>query len=149
MVIRVTKEFHFEMAHALVGHDGPCKNIHGHSYSLYVTLKNTLIKDPKNPKAGMVMDFSDMKNLVKEAVVDEFDHALVLHDKTAHMVYAGKKNEKLLLVDFTPTCENLTIHFAKKLLKVFPEGTLHHILLRETRTAYAEWFAEDNLPNVG
>ncbi|MGZ4116332.1 MAG: 6-pyruvoyl trahydropterin synthase family protein, partial [Bacteroidia bacterium] len=63
MNIRVTKEFKFEMAHALLGHDGPCKNIHGHSYQLSVTLKGKPINDPSNPKTGMVVDFIDLKKL--------------------------------------------------------------------------------------
>ncbi len=61
--IRITKEFHFEMAHTLLGYDGPCRNIHGHSYELKVTLLGVPIDDPKNPKLGMVMDFGDLKKL--------------------------------------------------------------------------------------
>jgi 6-pyruvoyltetrahydropterin/6-carboxytetrahydropterin synthase len=51
--IRVSKEFHFEMAHALWNYDGPCKNIHGHSYKLIVTVIGTPLNDPNNPKNGM------------------------------------------------------------------------------------------------
>ena len=78
MTIRVTKEFRFEMAHALAGHDGPCRNIHGHSYLLSVTLTGTPVNDPASPKNGMVMDFSDLKKIVDSAIVRPFDHALVL-----------------------------------------------------------------------
>ena len=59
--IRVTKKFNFEMAHALTGHDGPCKNIHGHSYFLFITISGKPINDSTDPKNGMVMDFSDLK----------------------------------------------------------------------------------------
>ncbi|HQH18564.1 MAG TPA: 6-carboxytetrahydropterin synthase, partial [Bacteroidales bacterium] len=57
-VIRITKEFKFEMAHALWGYDGPCKNIHGHSYYLYVTIIGSPINNPQSPKNGMVIDYS-------------------------------------------------------------------------------------------
>ena len=59
--IRITKKFTFETGHALFGHDGKCKNIHGHSYSLFVTVLGRPISESSNPKFGMVMDFSDLK----------------------------------------------------------------------------------------
>ena len=57
-VIRVTKEFTFEAAHALYNYDGQCSNIHGHSYRLFVTVKGSPVSDINHPKNGMVMDFS-------------------------------------------------------------------------------------------
>jgi 6-pyruvoyltetrahydropterin/6-carboxytetrahydropterin synthase len=65
-IIRVTKEFSFEMAHALWNYDGPCRNVHGHSYRLFVTLTGTPAIDQQNPKNGMVIDFTDNKNIVKK-----------------------------------------------------------------------------------
>ena len=77
-VIRLTKEFSFEAAHALDGYDGPCREIHGHSYRLFVTVKGCPADDDTNPKCGMVMDFGVLKSIVNEEVVSRFDHALVL-----------------------------------------------------------------------
>lgn len=145
MFIRVTKEFKFEMAHALPGHDGPCKNIHGHSYQLSVTLKGKPIDDAANPKNGMVVDFSDIKKLVNDEIIFLFDHSLVLNENTPEILIAGLQQHKLLLVDFQPTCENLLILFVKKLKSALPSSMLlHHLLLRETHTSYAEWYADDN-----
>ena len=64
--IRVTKEFPFEMAHVLWNYDGPCKNVHGHSYRLFVTLSGFPTDNKDNPKNGMVIDFSDLKSIVKK-----------------------------------------------------------------------------------
>jgi len=64
--IRITKEFRFEMAHALLGYDGMCSNIHGHSYQLSVTLIGETLNNTSDPKNGMVMDFGDMKEYRKE-----------------------------------------------------------------------------------
>ena len=61
--IRVTKVFTFDMAHALFGYDGPCKNIHGHTYELSVTLKGKVLQENNHPKDGMVIDFTDFKQL--------------------------------------------------------------------------------------
>ena len=77
--IRISKEFKFETGHALFGYDGLCKNVHGHSYKLTVTLMGTPISDPKNVKFGMVMDFSDLKKIVNQSIVVPFDHATVLN----------------------------------------------------------------------
>ncbi|HQQ12325.1 MAG TPA: 6-carboxytetrahydropterin synthase, partial [Bacteroidales bacterium] len=62
--IRITKEFKFEMAHALLGYDGPCRNVHGHSYELIVTVIGEPIAETGHVKLGMVMDFGDLKRIV-------------------------------------------------------------------------------------
>jgi 6-pyruvoyltetrahydropterin/6-carboxytetrahydropterin synthase len=146
MFVRVTKEFKFEMAHALFGHDGPCRNIHGHSYVLFVTVKGKPLQNLKSPKTGMVIDFADLKQIVNKEIIKVFDHALVLNKIGAVNFYQTLKEQKLILVDFQPTCENLVIHFTKQLRKGLPKGIiLHHLLLKETSTSYAEWYAEDNI----
>ena len=65
-VIRLTKEFSFEMAHTLDGYDGPCREIHGHSYRLFVTVKGRPKDDPSDSKCGMVIDFGDLKRIVAD-----------------------------------------------------------------------------------
>jgi len=75
--IRITKQFSFETGHALYGYDGKCKNVHGHSYRLDVTVIGTPISDNTNVKFGMVIDFGDLKKIVKDEIVDVFDHATV------------------------------------------------------------------------
>jgi 6-pyruvoyltetrahydropterin/6-carboxytetrahydropterin synthase len=134
------------MAHALLNHDGPCKNIHGHSYHLAVTVKGKPITDNNSPKAGMVVDFSDIKKVVNDKIVSRLDHSLVLSKETAESMWKELQHLKLILVDFQPTCENMLIDIAEKLLRELPDDIkLHHLMLRETNTSYAEWYAEDNM----
>ncbi len=145
--IRITKIYDFEMAHVLKDYDGPCRNIHGHSYKLYVTVTGTPISDEHSPKLGMVMDFKDLKAIVKSHIVDRFDHALVINSATdPDMVNSMKKHmEKLILVDYQPTCENLVADFANIILAHLPDHVkLHNLRLWETATSYSEWFAEEN-----
>lgn len=145
--IRITKEFKFEMAHALVGYDGLCKNIHGHSYELLVTVSGHPIADENSPKLGMVMDFGDLKKIVREAIVDKFDHALVLSNKMpqALLEQLKKHNDRLILVDYQPTSEWMISDFAERITKRLPKNIhLKYLLLRETVTSYAEWLAEEN-----
>lgn len=144
--IRITKEFKFETAHALKGYDGPCKNIHGHSYELKVTVSGYPIREENHPKLGMVMDFGDLKKIVNEEIVKPFDHALVLSEKMPDSLLDELKNqfERILLTDYNPTSEMMLIDFAARLKARLPENiTLKYMLLRETVTSYAEWFAED------
>lgn len=145
--IRVTKKFHFEMSHALHRYDGLCRNIHGHSYKMEVTLLGEPKNKPDHPRDGMVMDFGRLKKLVKKLIVGVFDHSLVLNsgaDKD-HIESFKKATERVIVLDFQPTSENLVIYFAKILQPELPENvTLFSIRLYETATAYAEWFASDN-----
>ncbi len=145
-IIRITKQFNFEMAHALFGYDGACKNIHGHSYILFVTIKGKPINESHDPKNGMVMDFSDLKKIVMP-ILNEFDHATVLNANSPHKALA-KNNllfDKLSLVDYQPTCENLLIDIAKRIHSDLPSHIiLQHLKLHETPTSYAEWSVDDN-----
>jgi 6-pyruvoyltetrahydropterin/6-carboxytetrahydropterin synthase len=84
MVVRITKEFKFEMAHALYGYDGLCANIHGHSYKLWVTVKGEVKNENGHTKDGMLMDFTDLKSIVKPEIVDKYDHSLVLNANSPH-----------------------------------------------------------------
>ncbi len=146
-VIRITKEFHFEAAHALTGYDGPCKNIHGHSYGLSVTIKGAPQQDDTSPKTGMIMDFSDLKKMIKTNIIDHFDHALILNKNHPHEVIRILRESfsNLVFVDYQPTSENLLADFAERIRKILPEKVeLAKLRLRETGSSFAEWRAEDN-----
>lgn len=147
-LIRITKQFTFETAHALYGYDGKCKNIHGHSYKLSVTVIGTPISDVNHVKYGMVMDFGDLKKIVKEEVVDLFDHATVFNKNSPHIALAEeliRNNHHVILAEYQPTTENMVVDFAEKISKRLPENVkLHSLKLQETETSYTEWFASDN-----
>ncbi|MEI6455481.1 MAG: 6-carboxytetrahydropterin synthase [bacterium] len=145
--IRVTKQFRFEAAHALKGHDGACRNIHGHSYELSVTIFGTPNADPGSSKFGMVMDFGDLKKLIHKFVIDPFDHALILYeeDLAKDFQHRGEPFDNIVLVPYQPTSENMLLDFAGRIGKLLPAGiTLYNLQLRETATSYAEWYASDN-----
>lgn len=145
-IIRITKEFRFEAAHALRGYDGPCRNVHGHSYELGVTVSGEPIGDNSNTKFGMVMDFGDLKCIIKNNIIDQFDHALILHSsmKEEGMVPAGEPFTNVVFVDYQPTSENILIDFVQRIRGLLPQGIkLHHLVLRETSSSFAEWYASD------
>ncbi len=150
--IRITKQFNFETGHALYGYDGKCRNVHGHSYKLSVTVIGKPITDTSEVKLGMVIDFGDLKKIVKEEIVDKFDHATVFNKNTPHVELAKELTDRghnVILANYQPTSENMVIDFAAKIKSRLPENiALFSLKLQETETSFAEWFAADNDKNL-
>jgi 6-pyruvoyltetrahydropterin/6-carboxytetrahydropterin synthase len=146
--IRITKQFNFETGHALYGYDGKCRNVHGHSYKLSVTVIGRPITDTSHVKLGMVIDFGDLKKIVKEDIVDKFDHATVFNKNTPHIELAKELTDRghnVILADYQPTSENMVIDFAAKIKSRLPKNiSLFSLKLQETDTSFAEWYASDN-----
>ena len=141
-MIRLTKIFHFDMAHVLKDYDGPCRNIHGHSYELRVTVKGEPICDPTNPKNGMVMDLHDLKCLVNDNIVSRLDHAFVVSSAMpADFISIIRRDfEKVVIVDYQPTSENLIMDMVSRLQPLLSANVaLHSIRLQETPGSYVEW----------
>ena len=134
------------MAHALLGYDGLCKNIHGHSYTLVVTVTGTPVQDEASPKVGMIIDFKDLKSIIKQQIIDRFDHALVLNSSSPKdlLDMLLKNYDKIVLLDYQPTTENMIADMAGRIQNLLPSNLkLFSLKLRETPTSYAEWFAGD------
>ena len=147
--ISITGIFNFEMAHQLNGHDGLCKNIHGHSYKLVVSVKGIAIDEEGNPKNGMIIDFSDLKALVKGKILDVFDHALII--KKSGQSEELKKSlraigsNKTVLFEKQPTCENILSYMVDTLIANVPENIqLLRVRLWETANTFAEWKSSDS-----
>jgi 6-pyruvoyltetrahydropterin/6-carboxytetrahydropterin synthase len=82
--VQVRRRFRFEAAHELPRHPGKCRNLHGHSYELFV-----IVDGPVDPESGMVVDFSDLKKMVRREVVDPLDHKYLndlIENPTAELV---------------------------------------------------------------
>ena len=123
--IRITKQFNFETGHALYGYDGKCRNVHGHSYKLSVTVIGRPITDTTHVKLGMVIDFGDLKKIVKEEIVDKFDHATVFNKNTPHVELAKELTDRghnVILADYQPTSENMVVDFAAKIKARLPKN---------------------------
>ena len=117
--IRITREFSFEGAHALKGYDGKCSHIHGHSYRMSVTVIGEPMTQEGSPKKGMVLDFTDLKRIVNESIVDKFDHALVMSRNSELTEQIQQAYGNVVIVDFQPTSEMLVSFFAKMLIAAF------------------------------
>lgn len=116
MEIKVCKRFTFEAAHYLPNYDGPCKNLHGHSFKLLVEVKGHI-----NPETGMVIDFKELKKIVDESIISMLDHSDL--------------NQLLS----NPTAEYMVYYIWTVIRPTLPRGvTLSKVRLYETEGSYVE-----------
>jgi 6-pyruvoyltetrahydropterin/6-carboxytetrahydropterin synthase len=136
------------MAHVLLNYHGKCKNIHGHTYKLEVTVKGIPCNDDASPQKGMLIDFSDFKKLIENEIVNVWDHALMIHQNSDSMLLDTLKNnyEKIIVVPFQPTTENMICELSSIIKKILPADLqLFSLRLYETEKSYAEWYASENI----
>lgn len=141
-MLSITKIFRFEMAHAIAGYSGKCRNIHGHSYILHVSIAQAGAEADHIPAPGFIIDFKELKHLVNSAVIDRLDHSLVLSNNylTAHPYHT--KPENLLIWQQEPTAENLLLYIRTALQeKIKHPLILYRLKLYETADSFAEWEA--------
>ena len=132
--MRIAKEFRWEMGHRLKFHKGKCKNLHGHSYKMTVELEGELNSE------GMVLDYYDLKAIVKP-IIEELDHAFMVNKADTDLLNILKQMEsRLVLVDFESTSENICLYLLDKLKNSGLPSNVSKVRVRiyETGTAYAE-----------
>lgn len=138
-MFKIAKEFSFDMAHMLDGHDGKCQNLHGHTYKLQVEVTGDLYES--GAKRGMVMDYSDLKVIVKCHILDPMDHAFIydLHNERESQVAQLLINlkSKVYGIPSRTTAEEMAKYMFEKLEKVGLPVSL--IRLWETPTSYCEY----------
>jgi len=122
--------------------------MHGHSYKLFVTVKGNPINDLDHHKNGMVVDFGDIKKIVKEEIVDIWDHAVLVNGDSPHKLLGESlesQGHKVIFCDYQPTCENMLYDIAAKIKSKLPNHVqLAYLKLHETENSYGEWIAEEN-----
>lgn len=128
------------MAHAIHGYPGACKNIHGHSYELHVTLTQQTKTEGYLPAPGFYIDFKEIKKLVNSFVIDKLDHKVVLSHQYLLQNPSFFTPENLVTWKVEPTAENLLVYISKQITRHLPTGTvLARLKLFETKDSYAEW----------
>jgi len=139
-MLQLTKIFHFETAHAIYGYQGGCKNIHGHSYELHVTVASIDNSDEFIPAPGFILDFKKLKAIVSAAIIEKFDHKLILSGDFLSSCQKMENQENLVVWQVEPTAENMILYINRILQQHLPEAIkLVHLKLYETKDSYAEW----------
>ena len=143
-MIQVTKIFRFETAHAIYGYPGKCKNIHGHSYILHVTVATRKITNDYLPSPGFIIDFKELKRLIQSSVIKEFDHQLILSGDYIKNNITTSQLENLRIWEMEPTVENMLLFIKNIVQKELPENVLlSKLKMYETNDSYAEWEIKD------
>lgn len=137
-MFKVSKEFSFDMAHILDGHDGKCQNLHGHTYKLQVEVSGDLVAE--GAKKGMVVDFTDVKRIVKETILDPMDHAFI-YDTTSEReckiaALLNELNSKTFGIPVRTTAEEMARFMFNRLKDQLP---ISAIRLWETPTSFCEY----------
>jgi len=139
-MIRLTKIFSFEMAHAIYGYPGACKNIHGHSYELHVTVSAENNNNSYIPVPGFIIDFKEIKKMVTTGIIEKFDHKVILSREFLLKNPSCSLQENLVIWEAEPTAENMLLFIQQALRKKLPDNIkLVHLKLFETKDSYAEW----------
>jgi 6-pyruvoyltetrahydropterin/6-carboxytetrahydropterin synthase len=139
-MLKLTKIFHFETAHAIHDYEGACKNIHGHSYELHVTVSAGTNTDDYIQTPGFVIDFKEIKKVVKEQVIVNLDHKLLLSKQFITENKYTSQQENIMVWEIEPTAENLLLYIKKILTSSLPTCVeLSCLKLYETKDSYAEW----------
>ena len=144
-MLTITRKLEFDAGHRIPDHKSQCRNLHGHRYTIEITLHGRVIEDDGNSDNGMIMDFSDIKALAKQHLVDVWDHAFLVYakDQPVRDFLASLPNHKTVVIDRIPTVENLA-QVAFDILKAayldhYGTGLhLHKLVLHETPNCWAE-----------
>ncbi len=144
-MLTITRKLEFDAGHRIPDHKSQCRNLHGHRYTLEITLVGQVIEQEGNSDNGMIMDFSDVKTLAKQHLVDVWDHAFLVYAKDAPVrdFLASLPGHKTVVIDCIPTVENLARTAFAILKAAYTDryGTglrLHKLVLHETPNCWAE-----------
>ncbi|MDO8298189.1 6-carboxytetrahydropterin synthase QueD [Lacisediminimonas sp.] len=149
-MITITRKLEFDAGHRIPDHKSQCRNLHGHRYTLEVTLVGEVIEQEGHSDNGMIMDFSDVKTIAREHLVDVWDHAFITYSKdtVVREFLESLPGHRTVVIDCIPTVENLARTAFNILKPAFHDrfGTglrLQRLVLHETPNCWAEITADD------
>ena len=142
-MLTITRKLEFDAGHRIPDHNSQCRNLHGHRYALHLTLTGKIVTQAGRSDRGMIMDFSDIKALANQHLVEEWDHAFLVyeHDQPVRAFLDSLPDHKTVVLDRIPTVENLAQIAFERLQTVFDNETglrLVKVTLYETPNCWAE-----------
>jgi len=148
-MLTITRKLEFDAGHRIPDHKSQCRNLHGHRYTLEITLIGAVINEEGSSDNGMIMDFSDVKALARQHLVDVWDHAFLAYEKDVAVreFLDSIPGHKTVVIDRIPTVENLAQVAFDILHAAYRDryGTglrLHKLVLHETPNCWAEITAD-------
>ncbi|SER72783.1 6-pyruvoyltetrahydropterin/6-carboxytetrahydropterin synthase [Nitrosomonas sp. Nm51] len=141
----ITRKLEFDAGHRISTHNSQCRHLHGHRYVIEITLSGTIISEKGNAQQGMVMDFSEVKRIAEQALVDKWDHAFLVYtgDVPVMQFLQSLDDHKTVVLDVQPTAENLAVIAFNILSAAYQDSygnhlQLEHVRLYETPNCWAD-----------
>lgn len=133
--MQITTRLEFDAGHRIPDHKSQCRNLHGHRYAIEITLSGDIIQQEHASENGMVMDFSDVKKIARETVVDVWDHAFIVyqHDKVVLDFLNTLPNHKTVIFPTIPTAENMASEAFRLLKAQYKDVYGNHLTLERVR----------------
>jgi 6-pyruvoyltetrahydropterin/6-carboxytetrahydropterin synthase len=133
--MEITRRLEFDAGHRIPNHNSQCRHLHGHRYAIEITLSGDIITAEGVSEQGMVMDYSEVKRIAKEILVDAWDHAfLVWRNDTAVLDFLnGLPGHKTVVLDAPPTAENLAMLAFRLLDTAYRDTYGNHLQLARVR----------------
>lgn len=133
--MQITTRLEFDAGHRIPDHKSQCRNLHGHRYALEITLSGDIISQQEVSENGMVMDFSDVKKIARESVVDLWDHAFLVYkdDKAVLDFLNSLPNHKTVIFPCVPTAENMAAEAFRVLKHQYKDTYGNHLKLERVR----------------
>lgn len=133
--MQITRRLEFDAGHRIPDHQSQCRHLHGHRYVIEITLSGGVICAAGNPANGMVMDFSEVKSLALQHLVDDWDHAFLVYreDKVVADFLASLPQHKTVVLEVVPTAENLALVAFERLDQVYQDRYGNHLRLERVR----------------
>ncbi len=133
--MQITRRLEFDAGHRIPDHQSQCRHLHGHRYAIEITLSGDIIEASGTPVNGMVMDFSEIKSLARQHLIDAWDHAFIAYRGDTAVVdfLASLGDHKTVLLDAVPTAENLAAVAFTTLAAVYRDRYGNHLRLERVR----------------
>jgi 6-pyruvoyltetrahydropterin/6-carboxytetrahydropterin synthase len=133
--MQITTRLEFDAGHRIPHHKSQCRNLHGHRYALEITLSGDIISNKLASEDGMVMDFSDVKQIAKKSIVDVWDHAFLVFTQDLEVLnfLNTLDNHKTVVFPCVPTAENMAKEAFRILKSQYQDTYGNHLKLERVR----------------
>jgi 6-pyruvoyltetrahydropterin/6-carboxytetrahydropterin synthase len=133
--MQITRRLEFDAGHRIPNHASQCRHVHGHRYAIEITLSGDIIATEGISEQGMVMDYSEVKRIAKEELVDAWDHAFLVYrnDREVLDFLNSLADHKTVVLDVPPTAENLAMLAFRQLDSAYRDTYGNHLRLERVR----------------
>ena len=131
----ISSKLEFDAGHRIPSHNSQCRHLHGHRYAVEITLSGDIITDEGIAKQGMVMDYSEVKQIAKDALIDKWDHAFLVYSGDVQVLQflQSIEDHKTVVLDTPPTAENLALVAFNILDNAYQDNYGNHLRLEQVR----------------